>query len=571
MSSMMHKSCLFLLLVTQSFLSDAQIHPDSTNFRAPVDIPMYLAGNFGEIRANHFHAGLDIKTQGREGHSVRAVEEGFVSRIKIALGGYGKVVYIDHPNGYTSVYAHLQSFDDKINSYLRKKQYEQEEFLVELFPENGEIQVKKGELIALSGNTGGSGGPHLHFELRETESEFPVNPLLFGFNIRDSIAPRLLRIGVYPLNEVSGVNSKSSPLYLSLRRVGTKYVLEDAQVVKLKGKIGFGIEARDYLNGSSNRNGIYSIELEKDGKSVFQHEMRSFSFDESICINSHVDYPYWQQSGKRVQRCYRQQGNTLSTYKHSINDGQLFFLDSLPHQIRFRVKDSYGNESEATIEVQSDQEMLISSPSPKAIALTWQSVNELEIEGFCMKIDSLGLFEDARTSLDSRPAIGRAQSPIYSIDAGLALAKYAHVFIDVPNVKAGYEDKYFLARLSSNMSFKGGITGELIDGTFSADIKKTGNYTLMIDSVGPSIQKLSDGNSPQGKSIRFLMKDKLNGLEGWRVEVHGKWVLSECDRKSSLLSLAYIELNALNRERKLRVWAADEVGNETEVSFSLNY
>ena len=568
---MIRKNCFLLLFLTQHLIAVAQINPDSTNFRPPVDIPMFLAGNFGEIRPNHFHAGLDIKTQGREGLAIKAVEDGFVSRIKVSLTGHGKVVYIDHPNGYTSVYAHLQSFGKKINSYLRKQQYQQEEFLVEVFSKEGEIQVSKGELIALSGNTGGSGGPHLHFELRETESEFPVNPLLFGFNIQDNIAPRLLKLGIYPLNEVSGVKSKNVPLYLNLKRVGNTYVPENGEVIKLKGKLGFGIEARDYLNGSSNRNGVYSIELLKDGKSVFQHEMRSFSFDETICINSHVDYPYWQRSGRRVQRCYRQQGNTLSTYKRSINDGQLFFLDTNAHKIEFKVKDSYGNTAKALLNVSSDQKMLVAPKEQKEQQLTWQSSNELESDGFCMKIDSMGLFDDERISLESRPAIGRAQSPIYSIDASLALAKYAHVFIEIPELKEKHKDQYFLARLNNKMSYRGGTTGQMIDGTFWADIKKTGNYTLMIDSIGPELQHVRDGNSFLGKSLRFVIKDKLNGITSWRIEVDGKWVLSEYDRKTKVLLLPYSELKALGKERKLILSVKDKVGNESVRTYSFNY
>jgi hypothetical protein len=560
---------IFLLL---SASLRAQVHPDSTDFRAPVDIPMYLAGNFGEIRPNHFHAGLDIKTQGREGIPIRCVEDGWVSRIKVSLTGYGTVVYVNHPNGYTSVYAHLQGFEKKIDDYLRTNQYEQESFLIELFPDSGEIQLSKGEVIALSGNTGGSGGPHLHFELHETTSEFPVNPLLFGFDIKDNIAPRLLRVGIYPLNEVSVVNGKSEAQYVDLVKSGSAYVLANGSIPKLKGKIGFGIEARDYLNGSSNRNGIYSIELRKDQVSVFQHEMRSFSFDETIFINSHVDYEHWMKVGHRVQRCYRQSGNQLSTYKQSVNDGQLFFLDSAEHRIEFIVSDSYGNSSKASMRVKSDQSQIATpSEESKKFFVKWQEENEIETPGFCLKTDSMGLFEDDRISLISRPGIGRAQSPIYSIDPSLAFSRYAHLFIDIPNLKKDHIDHYFLARLNNKMAYRGGTTGQVIDSTFWVDVKKPGNYTLMIDSVAPVIRLVSRGSASGGKPIRVEMKDKLNKVVDWDVYANDRWILSSYDRKTSILSISYRELNKLDREQSLRIEAVDNLGNRKTVNYSVTY
>ena len=223
-------------------------------FRSPLDVPLHLAGNFGELRNNHFHAGIDIKTGGVEGKKVYASADGYVSRIKVEHKGYGKIVYIDHPNGFTTTYAHLKSFSEKLDSLVKKEQYLHESFPINWYPDSGLIPIKKGELIALSGNTGGSGGPHLHYEIRETESEHALNVLLFGMPIKDNIKPIIKGIRIYPLSDNATVNGQLKPIYFNATSNGINYSIGSTPSVS--NKIGFGIEALDKINGSSNRCGI---------------------------------------------------------------------------------------------------------------------------------------------------------------------------------------------------------------------------------------------------------------------------------------------------------------------------
>ena len=145
-------------------------------FQSPLEIPLILSGTFAELRSNHFHSGLDIKTQQQSGLKVMAAASGFVSRIKVSHFGYGKALYITHPNGYTTVYAHLQNFNPEIDAYIKHRQYKNESYEIELFPKAGELLVNNGDIVAYSGNTGGSGGPHLHFEIRNKQ-EHPMNPM----------------------------------------------------------------------------------------------------------------------------------------------------------------------------------------------------------------------------------------------------------------------------------------------------------------------------------------------------------------------------------------------------------
>jgi hypothetical protein len=267
-------------------------------FRSPLDIPLFLAGNFGELRPNHFHAGIDIKTESVEGKNIYAAAEGYVSRIKIATNGYGKVIYITHPNGYVTTYAHLQRFSDKIEEYVKKQQYHKEKFEIELFPGKKQLPVEKGEVIALSGNTGGSGGPHLHFEIRDEKTEIAINPLLFGFDIKDDIKPVIKNIAIYPLNDSSYVNGVNKEKYIDLAGSEGKYRITGGPYT-VSGEIGFSVEANDYLNGSSNKCGLFSVELLLDSNRIYYHEIEQIAFSESRYINSHVDYKKARETGLR--------------------------------------------------------------------------------------------------------------------------------------------------------------------------------------------------------------------------------------------------------------------------------
>ena len=226
-------------------------------FRSPLGIPLYLAGNFGELRSNHFHSGLDMKTQGREGFNIYAAADGFISRVKISPWGYGNTIYIDHPNGYTTVYAHLQRYKGEIAEKIKKYQYNIESWEIDWYPSDTLMKVKKGDIIALSGNSGGSGGPHLHFEIRETESEHPINPLLCGFDIKDDIKPIIKSIAIFPLDDTSYVNNKNVMQQFDVVGSNGSYQLKYSSPINVYGQIGIGIETIDKLNDVSNRNGIY--------------------------------------------------------------------------------------------------------------------------------------------------------------------------------------------------------------------------------------------------------------------------------------------------------------------------
>ena len=314
------------------------------NLYAPLHIPLILSGNFAELRSNHFHTGLDIKTKGSEGYRIYAVDSGFVSRINISHWGYGKAIYVTHPNGYTSVYAHLSRFPDKIEKYLRKKQFENETETITVYPDSSDLLVSKEEIIAYSGNSGSSGGPHLHFEIRETETENAVNPLLFGFDVKDDIRPTVSNIKIYPL-ENGFINGKDiAKVYPTVGTSG-EYRLKDNPIIEVDGEIGLGVHTIDKLNGAGNKCGIYTIELFVDGSRVFRQTMEKIDFFTNRYINAHKDYNEYHLKKRSFHKSFVSENNKLELYDGLINKGKLSFEDDTIHQLKYVIKDTYGNTS----------------------------------------------------------------------------------------------------------------------------------------------------------------------------------------------------------------------------------
>ncbi len=312
------------------------------DYYPPVDFRMLLSGTFGELRGNHFHSGIDIKTEGVEGQKVYSIADGYISRIKVSAWGYGKALYITHPDGNTSVYAHLKRFSKLINNYVIENQYKKERFEIQLYPLKDKFVIKKGEMIAFSGNTGGSSGAHLHFEIRNTKTEQPINPLQFGFDITDDIHPIINKIKMYSIDGGT-IDGNSIDKSFKLKRNGVGYTLGESIPI-VKGKIAFSISTYDKLNDSYNRNGVYDIKLLVDNTLIYHLQMNEFSFSESRFINAHIDYKEKQINQTKYHRCYKLPNNKLSIYKQILEKGIVDFTDDTTHLVRFEVMDIYKNK-----------------------------------------------------------------------------------------------------------------------------------------------------------------------------------------------------------------------------------
>ncbi|HEX2976551.1 MAG TPA: M23 family metallopeptidase [Bacteroidales bacterium] len=329
--------CTILSLKGQPFPADY--------FIPPLDGVLQVSGTFAELRGGHFHSGVDFRTNSREGMPVKAVADGYVVRIKISAIGFGKAIYINHPNGFTSVYAHMQGFDERISDWIRARQYEKESFEVDLFPPKDLLRVTKGEIIGRSGNSGSSEGPHLHFELRETDTELPVDPLLFGLPVKDWIRPTMHGLRIYPEGQGSLVNDKSEPVTLELAGWGPVYRLKINDTVHVAGNFSLGISASDLLNETSNRNGVNDYEVYIDSILKFHWKAVKFSFSETRYINSFIDYPQYYETNRRFMRTHVDPGNRLSMYAYVPDGGVFKILHGELHQLKVVLKDSKQNES----------------------------------------------------------------------------------------------------------------------------------------------------------------------------------------------------------------------------------
>ena len=336
---------LFFLLVTTAATSPIEFEKYKGYYVFPISPGQrsYLSGNFCELRGSHFHAGVDVKIGGVVGAPIHAAADGYVSRIKVSAGGYGNALYIQHPNGTTSVYAHLLEYNDEIATYVRQAQYAQKSFEIELFPGAGTLTVNQREVIGKAGNSGSSGGPHLHFEIRD-RNQFPLDPLKFGFSeVVDTTPPDVRKIALTTLHKDARVNGQFGRFEFDVVTQGGNYVVHDP--IEVYGQVGVEISAFDRADGVRNLNGVSATDMSVDARPYFHQEMNRFSFNESRNIFVHTNYEIKQKNNRTFYKLYVDNGNTLDFYKTNETAGKVNITDTKGHELLINVYDSYGNKS----------------------------------------------------------------------------------------------------------------------------------------------------------------------------------------------------------------------------------
>lgn len=564
----MRKNLIILFLV---FLgSHLSSQNDGSNlpqnyFGPPLDIPLVLAGNFAELRSNHFHAGIDIKTQGVEGKNVLASADGYVSRIKVQEGGYGRVIYIDHPNGYTTAYAHLQSFSKKIDRFVKEEQYHNESYTVDFYPKKNTIKVAKGEIIALSGNSGGSGGPHLHFEIRDTKSEAAQNVLLFNLPIKDNTAPIIKGISIYPLDDNAAVNGTISPTYISTVRKGKDYSIQSVPIVQ--GKIGFGIETLDLMNGTSNRCGVYNIQLWVDNILVFEQETNEVAFEESRYINSHTDYLMHQSKHRWIHKSYVDPNNKLSIYKNLKQDGEVLFKKDSIHSVKYIVMDAYGNNASLNFDVRSKfapSFLKKAMPENFAKTLAYHKYNEFQNESILVQFEKNSFYNDINFTYSSAPHAKERWSAVHSIHNDYApLHTPMKLFLKC-SFPADVDPVTLIAVRKTSSGHIRIHTGEYNNGYFNFESKYFGDFYIYHDNTAPTIKSLNiynGKNIAKQRTISFKISDDLSGINTYNCYVDGKWILMEYDYKRNLIEYL-IDDKISPGKHQLKLVVQDAVGNE---------
>jgi hypothetical protein len=514
-------------------------------FISPVKIPLYFSSNFGELRIDHFHSGLDIKTQGVTGKEVVAAADGYIYRISVSPGGFGKALYIRHPSGYSTVYGHLGRFAPEIEEYVIDRQYENKSYLVTLFPSKDKFPVKQGELIAWSGNSGSSSGPHLHYEIRKSDNEFPVNPLLFDFGFRDSIDPVIEKLVIYPINRHSSINNRNNTVKINVTGGHGNYSIPAEDEIKISGSAGFGIKSFDHLNDSFNRFEIYSIELAIDKATIFKYVMDSFSFNESRFINSHIDYDMYMKDKIYVERTFVLPNDKLSTYRNTVNRGIFNFSDDKIHHAEITVTDADNNKSTLSFNIKSEP------PKPLKTAeatnqnlklMPYNKTNRFVSDNISVSIPEGALYDTLYFAYKCIPGSKDMLSDLYFVHNNCTPVHKAYTLAIKPGmIPAGKESKMMIVQLGDDQK-KSPLYSYWSSGYLTAEALSFGKFYIGIDSIAPVISAngLIPGVDLTGKKdIKIRITDEFSGIKSYEPVIDGKWALFEYDQKNNLLTYIF--------------------------------
>uniref|UniRef100_UPI00404B4415 M23 family metallopeptidase n=1 Tax=Flavobacterium sp. TaxID=239 RepID=UPI00404B4415 len=529
-------------------------------FISPLEIPLDVSGSFGELRSNHFHSGLDFKTDKKEGLNVFAVADGYVSRIKISTFGYGKAIYITHPNGFTTVYGHLQKANGSIEEYIKFKQYEEKSFEVELFLKPNELPVKQGEIIAFSGNSGGSGAPHLHFEFRDNKTEKIINPLHFGFNkiANDVLKPELQGILVYPIDSTI-VNKSEKPINISFNKMADGNYI--ASKVVSNGKIGFGINAYDYCTNPYNKNGLYKVKAFLNGILYYEYELETFAFDESRFINSLIDYELYKTKRQRVQKLFQVIPFPLSIVKANKTNGVINVQPNVSYTYRIEISDFHGNKINVTIPLEYGKQEAAFRKEPIVTKYFIKAAKEYNY----IK-ENVSVFIPENTFYDDFNMNFEVENGILTLHDETVPA-YKNMTIKFENVQGLSEkelEKTFIAtvdgyKIEYNRTYRK-------ENTFTLKTRDLGTYKLAQDTIAPRIYNI---NFVEGKNLNkqstltVSIADNLSGIDTYNAYLNGNWILMEYDYKTKKLIHRLDDNKYIAGRNDFKIIVTDAMQNST--------
>lgn len=537
----------------------------SIEFANPLDIPIHASGNFGELRGSHFHSGLDIKTQQRIGLPVYAPADGYVSRIKVSTWGYGKALYIDHPNGITTVYGHLNGYEGTIAQRVLDTHYKQRVFEIEIYPKRNEIPVKKGDIIAYTGNTGGSGGPHLHYEFRDTKTQNIINPLSKGMKemLLDTEAPTVNAVYAYPISADATINKNSNPIQLSYKMRNGVLAVDP---ITAKGKISFGIDMHDTSNNNANKNGVYKLETFINGTPSFSYQFDTFSFSETGFVNALVDYGRVKQTKAKVQKMFVEIPYPLSVLKvDKGNQGILTVKPGESYIYRIVASDYHGNQTTIEIPVAYADDFVARVESMDVIEGDRYDI--VSTRDFILEKDFATVTIPANAFYRDFQFIFNAKDKVVTLHKDV-VAGFKNMTLTVDVSGFGLTDaeleKAYLAQLSPNGS-KAYVKTHKKGKVFTIYTKKLGDYTYAIDRTPPKIYQPSfkEGDwLSNAKEISFLIQDADSGIDKIEGSINGKWMLLDYDYKTKKIVHLFRDGVVVSGRNDVIIKVTDNMNNE---------
>ena len=521
-------------------------------FISPFDFPLSLSGNFGELRSNHFHGGVDFKTQGVVGKPIRCIADGYVSRVTVTPGGYGQAVYMTHDNGYTSVHGHLLEFAPEIARVVKAYQYEHETFAVDLEFDAGKFPFKQGEIFALAGNEGYSFGPHLHMELRKTDTGEYIDPLQFYKHlIKDTTAPRGTHVMFYPQAGEGSVTGGTQKKVFAMEALRTP--------VEAWGKIAVGLKAYDYMDGTSNNYGVRSVKLYVDSIEVFRSTVDGFLPNENRMINAWTDYEEYVSRNSWFMRSQILPGNTWRMLQADENAGVVTIDEERIYRFRYELEDLYGNKRTYRFQVKGKQTPIEPVDKSGKNYFHWNRGNVLLEPGMLLVVYRGMLYDDVK--LNARViADSLGISYTYQLhDKPVPLHVGCPLSIGIRQYPVEDVSKYYVARLYKGRKSSAG--GPYKDGYMTASIRELGTYTVALDTVAPKVVPL---NKPQWKTgnIRFKISDAETGIQNYKVYIDGEFVLFKFSSKNATLSCVDPKRIKKGMLHRMQVVVTDYCGNE---------
>lgn len=583
---------LSIVFTALTIKTNAQNYPQNY-FRYPLDSLPSLVSPFGGLRDNHFHSGMDLRTNQREGLPVFASADGYVSRIKIQSIGYGKAIYLDHPNGYTTVYGHLQKYSGKIAEWIQNYQYKNQTFEFDYVFEKPVLLVKKGDTIGLSGNSGGSSGPHVHFEIRNTKSEKIINPALFGLVPFDFLNPVIKNLFIYtfvPDGLLLKQRLKIDNQIIIPTKIPGYFICKKALELPVE-TYGFGIEAYDYIHDSTDEKGIHEYYISQNGKYIFKHTLNQFAFDESKYINAHIDYKFYKASKIRIQKCFVDDGNEFSTYETYDWKGKLLVKENKRDTLLFIVTDFNYNSFFLSVPIvglpskidKEKQDHLKSIKQKKAFYPLKK--NTIKNKDFLFEFEPKSLYDTTYYEFVVLPKQKNAFSKTYKIFNPTApIHKAADISIKPIKVKKEYESKLLLGYYSTDEKNFRSAGGNFDGGVVKGKANNFGHYFVTIDTIAPTIKQVFiNTEEALGDSLHFYfeIKDNFSGIGKYEGYLNGEWILLDFDAKSNMLTYHFdkiwYNLVAQNKDSKLKngaiikpevlIRVTDKKGNVAEKSF----
>lgn len=555
---------LFLLFTLSLTFVKAQVNPYPQGyFQTPMDTPLYLSAPFGSLRDNHFHSGMDIRTYEKEGLPVYAIADGYVSRIKYSSYGYGKALYITHPNGYTSVYGHLQNANGAIAAYIKKYQYEMTRFEFDHFPGKDKLLVKKGDTIGWSGNSGASTGPHLHFEIRNTRSEEILNPQLFGIPVVDNEAPAIKQFAVYSFDEQGSRLFQSVQLnFKNSLYTDSGTIIIDTILVPMQ-TLGFAFEGVDYLLGRTKEYSVYGMDLQVDRKPYSKFRKDRFTFADSRSINKHIDYAMYKKEGIRIQKLFIDDGNTIKLYSYIRNKGKYIPTDTLVHQISCSVYDFNMRSARIFVFVKASRSIKINKEVPlNKVAVCYPNKGTTFQNTFIkVVIPPKALYDTLNIEYELLPKDKNMLSATHRVQS-IYEPLQKSISISVRPDEIIRPEKMVLAYSANGKNWRS-AGGAFADGFVTANSNVFGLYAVSIDTLAPVITALFKNKyqPSDSTSLKFKIIDDFSGVDSYKLTINGKWVLAEYDAKNDVLEYFFDE-NTPKQKLDIELIVADNKANK---------